>query len=224
MNINDQHEAIMKGSYREWNKTYIGSFSWGSSENMAMWGLYGLPWEDAVRLCIPKEDMLKWIDSIESVELWESGHVQASLHPSEVVLTDIAYVDGFEGSPTVKLTHNQNTRSISGNQNLYGLDRDPGMTGYIKNYAWHYENEVRLKIRLPYDTGHEKIRVNIPREATDAISITTGPCFQWKEDLLFIGLLEAGRINDSGFKHLVKYRPLCSLCQHEHFQRKENNG
>ncbi len=73
MAINDQHEALMKGSWNIWNRTYIGSFSYGSSENMAMWGLYGLPWEDAVRLEIPRVFMLNWIKSIEYVELWNNG-------------------------------------------------------------------------------------------------------------------------------------------------------
>lgn len=36
LHINDQHEAHMKGTWDEWNKTYVGSFSFGHAENMAM--------------------------------------------------------------------------------------------------------------------------------------------------------------------------------------------
>ena len=53
LKINDQHEANKKGVKEVWDRTYIGSFAFGSSENMAMWGLYGLPWEDAIRIAIP---------------------------------------------------------------------------------------------------------------------------------------------------------------------------
>ena len=224
LNINDQQEAITKGAWKVWNKTFIASFSFGSSENMAMWGLYGLPWEDAVRLCIPKREMLNWVASIDHVELWRDGHIHGDITHPNVVLTDLVYVDGIKGSNQLRLTHAQASRTIPNDPRLRDLDKDPRMTGYIKNYAWHYENEVRLKIRLPYDTGYEKIRVEIPRETLDAITITTGACFEWKDELLYIGLCNVGRVFDSGFKHLVKYRPLCSFCQHGQFQRIENHG
>lgn len=58
LNINDQHEALMKGSWSTWNRTYIGSFAYGQSENMAMWGLYGQPETDAIRIAIPRAEML----------------------------------------------------------------------------------------------------------------------------------------------------------------------
>lgn len=32
LNINDQHEALMKGSWSTWNRTYIGSFAYGQSK------------------------------------------------------------------------------------------------------------------------------------------------------------------------------------------------
>ena len=217
LNINDQHEALMKGSWQEWNKTYIGSFSYGAAENMAMWGLYGLPWEDAVRIEIPKEAMTAWVNSINEVELWGSNDplpVNADVH-----LSDIVYVHGQAGSNKMQLTHRDTTMWVTQGSGLMGVDRDPRMTGYIKNYAWHYENEVRLIVRLLHDEGNEKVKLLIPENVLSRIQVVTGPSFQHKSSHLYRCLQNEGRLRESGFRHLVKYRPLCALCSHKNFER-----
>ena len=94
------------------------------------------------------------------------------------------------------------------------------MTGYIKNYAWHYENEVRIRVELTQDTGFEKILLNIPQETIEAMQITTGPYFRWKDDDVYQKLCNENKVLESGFKNLVKYRAICSMCQHEKFLRK----
>ena len=73
--LNDWHEKNRKGAENEWNKTYIGCFACDNyetnideykinydSENMAMWGLYGLPSNEAIRITIPKTKMIDFID------------------------------------------------------------------------------------------------------------------------------------------------------------------
>lgn len=220
LRINDQHEAMMKGSRDEWNKIYIGSFAFGSSENMAMWGLYGLPWQDAVRLSIPKEYMNKWINSINQIQLFENGRTVDYQGGFKISLNDIVYVGGKKGSDNLFLTHYGKSITVSDTYPLYGIDTAPEMTGFIKNYAWQYENEVRLRIRLAHDTNYEKICVSIPEDVINSITVTKGPCFKWKNDDLNHRLIQEGRIIDSGFENLVKYRDLCELCQHKSFLKK----
>lgn len=219
LSINDQHEAIMKGSWEMWNKTYIGSFAFGSSENMAMWGLYGLPWEDAVRISIPKDEMLYWIKNLSYVSLWDNGE-QGIVTPSKISLTDIVYAGGVKGSESLRLTHNDKSFTINQLNELNKLDENPKMTGYIKNFAWRYENEVRIRVELSNDTGYEKIMLRIPQKTIDSIQITTGPYFKWKNDELYEQLCKQNKIEVSGFKNLVRYRDICSMCQHEMFIRK----
>ena len=220
LSINDQHEAHMKGSWEEWNKTYIGSFAFGSSENMAMWGLYGLPWQDAVRLSIPKEKMLHWVSSIKRITLFDDGPVSEYNGGLAITLNDIVYVGGKRGSNNLQLTHYRKSITVSDTYPLYGIDTDPKMTGYIKNYAWQYENEVRIRIRLSHDTGFERISVAVPDNVIDSMVITTGPYFRWKNDNLYCKLSDEDRIIESGFKNLVNYKELCTLCQHESFLKK----
>lgn len=220
LNINDQHEAIMKGSWQEWNKTYIGSFAFGESENMAMWGLYGLPWEDAVRISISKTAMNQWIESIDHVEVWRNNRVVGQVQNAEIALNDVVYVSGQSGSSDLRLTHAGKHSSTSNKRALWGVDRAPQMTGYIKHFAWSYENEVRLRIHVPHDVGSEKILVHIPPEVLDTFSVTTGPSFTWRNSALYDKLSDNGKLNESTFLHLVKYKSLCSMCQHESFEPK----
>ena len=159
LNINDQHEALMKGSWSTWNRTYIGSFAYGQSENMAMWGLY--------LLC----------------------------------------------NNTQKLK----TVNIHG---LKGVDTTPQMTGYIKNAAWRYENEVRIRAELPYSVGKEKIMIKIPDYVLSAITVMEGPSFVYKTDDICKLLHSQYRIAESAFTGLLKYRSLCSLCAHGAFEKK----
>lgn len=219
LNINDQHEALMKGSWEEWNKIYIGSFAFGSSEIMAMWGLYGLPWQDAVRIAIPKEKMNQWVDSIQRIVLFDNGQTIDYKDNFEIGLNDIVYVGGKRGSNTLQLTHYGKSITVSNTYPLYGIDTADKMTGYIKNYAWQYENEVRLRIRLAHDTGYEKISVNIPEDVINSITITTGPYFKWKNEKLYQQFISENRLFESGFKNLVRYKELCDLCQHKHFTK-----
>ena len=221
LNINDQHEAIMKGSWREWNKIYIGSFAFGSSENMAMWGLYGLPWQDAVRLAIPKAKMNNWVNGINHIKLFDNGRTEDFFDRAEISLNDMVYVSGVAGSNSLRLTHYGKHITVSDSFPLYGIDTAEKMTGYIKNYAWVYENEVRLRIRLSHDSGFEKISIPIPDDIIDSFMITTGPYFKWKNNELFSRLTDENRIIESGFKNLVRYKPLCSMCRHKSFERIE---
>ena len=217
--INDQHEPTTKGAFLEWNKTYIGSFSYSSIENMAMWGLYGLPWEDAVRICIPRKGMKKWIDSIATVTTWENGS-NGEVDCDRVFLTDIVYVTGISNSTNVELTHINSSIKTANLPGLQSVEHDPGMTGCIKNSAWQYENEVRLIIKLFEEVNCEKILVEIPDETIASIRVTTGPSFDRTDDDLYQKLKELGKIEDSKFHGLVKYKKLCSMCEQGEFKRK----
>lgn len=220
LSINDQNEAHMKGSWGEWNKTYIGSFAFGSSENMAMWGLYGLPWQDAVRISIPRQKMIQWISSIKRIKLFDNGADSEYNDEIDVTLNDIVYVGGKRCSSDLILKHSGKSITVSDTYPLYGIDTDPKMTGFIKNNAWQYENEVRMRIRLSHDTGYDRISVAVPDDVIDSMMITTGPYFKWKNDNLYRKLISEDRITESGFKNLVNYKELCTLCQHESFLRK----
>ena len=218
LNINDQHEALMKGSWSTWNKTYIGSFAYGQSENMAMWGLYGQPETDAIRIAIPKSAMLNWIHGTKEVYIWDGAPIDSIR--ADVSLNDIVYVSGEARSDDLLLYNNTQKLKTVNIPGLKGVDTTPQMTGYIKNAAWRYENEVRIRVELPYSVGKEKIMIKIPDYVLSAITVMEGPSFVYKTDDICKLLHSQHRISESAFTGLLKYRSLCSLCAHEAFEKK----
>lgn len=215
LRMNDQHEPLAKGDRKEWNRIYVGSFSYGKTENMAMWGLYGQPAQDAVRIEIPRDAMNRWISSVKQVYLWD-GQVVGPIDAG-ITLTDIVYVSGESGSSKLQLTHRDRTMWTTDKPDLYGVDVDRKMTGYIKNYAWHYENEVRLRVELPESTGMEKIAIEIPDEVLNSMKIMKGPSFKYKKDNIYDLMRREGRVEESGFENLLNYRTLCDICGHGGF-------
>ena len=223
--MNDQQECQAKGSQELWNQTYIGSFSYGDSENMAMWGLYSLPWEDAVRISIPKNALLKWISSIDKVyKVTLPVLKKEEIAPlPQVVLSDIVYTDGKQEETATRLYWNNSSMKV-GENHFYDIDHEPEMTGFIKNDAWRYENEVRIHIQFDRDIQSERIGINIPPEVINSLMITAGP--YCSGDLLeriagkIPQLLNTHQVQESGFKRLVNYRTLCSMCGKEPFVRK----
>ncbi len=215
--LNDHHETLVKGTKEIWRKTYIGSFAYGSSENMAMWGLYGLPAQDAVRIAIPKKQMLNWIKNIHSIYLWD-GRKGELIENIKVTLTDIVYAQKKE---TLRLWHDGDRLALNKDVDLNNIDKRPEMTGYVKNSAWSYEKETRIKIELPQEYEYDKIFVDIPDEVIQSLLITIGPCFKSKYDDLYRQLTEKEVIMKSEFFGLLNYKTLCSMCRYQ-FEKEEN--
>lgn len=226
--MNDQHEWQEKGSHETWKRTYIGCFAFGESENMAMWGLYSLPWEDAVRISIPRKAMTNWINNTHNIYSvsFHNGTCERNLLPAQAVvkLSDIVYINGKRYSDSSKLFWNDKSLALSDTPELIGIDQRADMTGFIKNDAWRYENEVRVHIQLENKVSTDKIAIKLSGDIIPSMTITAGPYFSG--DLLqrikekIPQIVHEKQTNQSGFKHLVNYKTLCGMCMHNEFQRK----
>lgn len=51
------------------------------------------------------------------------------------------------------------------------------LTGSIKDAAWSYEREIRLRVDLNYEIADPKVAVDVPDDIMKSIIITTGPRF-----------------------------------------------
>lgn len=218
LKINDQHEWQSKGCISVWEKTYICSFAFGKNENMAMWGLYCLPWEDAVRISIPKKYMEQWINNIKSVFPYNDSISSNPITPSECKLTDIIYINR-EGTDI----YWNDTGIKMKEHNIEGIDKSEIITGLIKSNAWKYENEVRILVRLSNPIIGDRIAITIPDEVINNMVIQTGPYFHGNikeriDDLFTKDNYK--RYDNSSFTNLVKFRSLCSLCRYDHFLKK----
>lgn len=183
-----------------------------------MWGVYGQPETDAIRIAIPRAEMLNWIHGTKEVYIWDGAPIDSIR--ADVTLNDIVYVSGEARSDNLLLCNNTQKLKTVNIHGLKGVDTTPQMTGYIKNAAWRYENEVRIRAELPYSVGKEKIMIKIPDYVLSAITVMEGPSFVYKTDDICKLLHSQYRIAESAFTGLLKYRSLCSLCAHGAFEKK----
>ncbi len=158
---------------------FFTSFSLENSENMGMWSMYGQPWNQGVRISIPRKNFIKWIDSISEVKLVDKGN-KSMLTGFKPSISRVAYVESSEDGSI----NNIKCGEAKPNKNIKNID-SPLLAGYVKDSAWSYEKEIRLRVDLDKsvnDAG-ERVAVKIPDEIFEEMIITTGPRFPENYDL-----------------------------------------
>ena len=226
LSMNDYSEPNEMGAREEWNRIFVGSFSFGSTENMAMWALYGVPREDAVRIAIPKKEMLNWLEEIRHGAEYVGGNrfegfrpTGESFIPGEVSLSDIAYTSNRDRPDYFIQRGDDRLRTID-RPELTGFERDPRLSGYLKTLAWRYENEVRLRVVTPEFTDYEKISVRIPKSLIRSIRVTTGPNYKGSKEFFPPDEDKPLEAAESDYKDMVNYRNICDFCYHGWFEKK----
>lgn len=197
--LNDWHERNRKGVEEEWNNTYIACFASDNyenyidenkvnydSENMAMWGLYGLLSNEAVRITLPCNKMKRLInisqDKLKNNEnfIFTEGirNVENAVSNDKIksiTLTDVFYVKGTNKDiipPEQK--HIQTVLKFNTN-NLHNYFMKKDFTGFVKNYAWNYEKETRIIVKLNKPIDKEFLYIELPDEVIKSFQITLGP-------------------------------------------------
>ncbi len=213
LSLNDQNEGTRKGTYEMWERTYISSFSYGTTENMAMWGLYCVPWEDAVRLTIPRKEMIKWIEETKEIYAYTEFKTYRKINePFELIFSDIVYISDSKSDDKKYLNWNDKSNDVT--SKLKNIETRPSMTGIIKNGAWKYENETRLIIRSNLTVPVKHIAIKVPDYIKHSMKITTGPNFEGKFSQRIGPIDFLPDIQPSHFEDLVKYRSICQKCKH----------
>jgi hypothetical protein len=230
--MNDQQE-IQVGPAKEWDKTFIGSFSWALGENMAMWALYGIPWHEAVRITIPRNAMTEWMEGLKDgtyqiCPVIDNHVVESRITPFDIAINDVAYILSNQRESTSNILYLDKTPFplFDNNRNLWNIRESMEAVGYIKSKAWEYEQEVRIRLRTSSSTPkYEKIALELPDSVVASITLTTGPNFAKCESKLLKKIeTKLTQVNakvkikkQSDFVGLVQYRALCSFCKHEPF-------
>ncbi len=194
--LNDWHEAEVKGDPLYWNKTYIGCFSFDDnkdsdtnnydSENMAMWGLYGIPSEEAVRFSLSAEWMKKLIDFCKNNKeqneniVYLDGKKRNPIKSDDIELISFADVFYVRGTNNDKVSPKQFHNSVKINFkfddcDLHSMLKTWNFTGFVKNYAWHYEKESRIIVRLKDPIDQENIFLLIPKNVIKKFNIVLSP-------------------------------------------------
>ena len=188
--MNDKLE-YENGDPARWNNLFFSSFMCEDKENIGMWSMYAQPWETGVKISIPRETVLQWIK--ETKEIWEISTIDyrptgqkipVDGHSVSLRLSSVAYsnADSLQKGEQEKIRWS--TRS---NTKLKNATQIPELTGYIKDIAWSYEKEIRIKAEIN-DRNTDKIkRVAIPlkENVIEAMVLTSSPLFEGdlKEEL-----------------------------------------
>jgi hypothetical protein len=175
------NDLLEGGQSAEKEKVFIGSFSYGFTENIAMWSMYAIPYNYGVRLRIAKKAMLDFVNCFnESPVLYKakSGKEETVFceEKPELLIADVVYSDRFYLShPSSKTS----TKLFKNNIIKDGeTPQESPLNWCIKDAMWKGENEVRLILKLKHvlsDPNIQKIAIDFSLALKNLI-VTCGPC------------------------------------------------
>lgn len=171
------------GDANHWKDLFFTCFMGEDSESIGMWSMYAQPWEKGVKIGIPKTALRRWAKEIDM--LYEIDPISYQLTgrklnvKEEGVNVKISAVS-YSNIQSRVSSEEQKTVSWSNKRNTLLSDaiHDPILTGYIKDMAWSYEKEVRLKATFENSIGFQRTAVEIPDYVIDNMTITTSPLFE----------------------------------------------
>jgi hypothetical protein len=131
--------------------------------------MYSQPWKDGVKIAIPKRTMFQWMRNIDEIFEISKNNYQPTgrkikiEQASQLRLSCVAYSNSssLESVGSEELV----TWSNQYNRNVKGTISTPCLTGYVKDKAWDYEKEVRLKAEFDNTNGFRHVAVKkMPNE------------------------------------------------------------
>ena len=234
--MNDKLEWKLLGDEQLWTRTFIASFSCVEGESAAMWGLYGKPSNEALRLSFDSALMKQWVKSLREHDGDERTPIVqffgAKGEPGEkcklewkdvdVVFGDILYGGNISGKGDA------GTRYIFRRKELprkvfarFGekFERTAEITGFIKSADWAYEDEARLIVRVHKDaclpigrnvSDIKHVFVPVGKEIMAKVEYMKGPSVSAKLRPMIEEKLKSifpvAFISDSRYKDNLKFR------------------
>lgn len=164
-----------------WNNLFFSSFTCEDKENIGMWSMYSQPWEKGVKITLPRKTVINWIKETKNLLVISPRDLQRTReeiigdgHNVSLRLSAVAYsnADSLQGSEQEKITWS-NTK----NYNIRHPMLLPELIGYIKNIAWSYEKEVRIKAEFNTNSGIQRVAIPLTDKVIRKMTITAGPLF-----------------------------------------------
>jgi hypothetical protein len=173
MNMNDLYEyKLSKATLRK--RSYISCFSRDDNENIAMWAMYGNPWNKGIRIGFKSSSLRKLLkNTTEVYKVDEKFNLieEIKLIPDEKLFHCVSYYKKSEN----RLDWSSEKIYLSSLTGFENITTNPKLHGYIKHKAWSYENEVRLMIRLPDGNEYDRIGIKLTDEIIQELQVMTGP-------------------------------------------------
>ena len=222
--MNDRLE-YMNGDLNRWKNIFFTCFMTDVKENIGMWSMYAQPWEDGVLITIPKKVVIDWIKSTKKIheiscnDFKPTGKVFNIDSDNRVFLSSVAYSNCDNPDGKEKLTW-----STATNTNIENATHIAELTGYVKDSAWDYEREIRIKAVLQDGHNCSRVAIDIPDEVLNAITVVAGPLFRGTiEERLQDEIKRRAAIDRSLFYEKLNIVNICSTCQYRNNGEKDGN-
>ena len=155
---------------------FFASFSLDESENIGMWSMYAQPWEDGVLLCIPVEKLKTWVNS--ECKIYDANKTTkeagSEINGAKISFHAVAYTNAESNNA---IEPDVLTCGEDRNKYFKNIFEHPLLKGYIKDSAWAYEKEYRLRVETDPNEQHDAVAIEIPQDVLDSFEFITGPRF-----------------------------------------------
>lgn len=213
--MNDKLE-YSNGDKERWNNIFFASFMTDAKESIGMWSMYAQPWKDGVSIAIPRKEVRKWIKSVTEIEEISCSDFKPTgkkviidNNSNRLLLSSVAYTNCDNPETDEKITWSSATNTL-----IRNASHIPELTGYIKDSAWDYEREIRIKAVLSEGHGFQRVAINVPDNIFNSMTITAGPLFEGNlEKRLMDKINRQVKANNSLFHNRLSISNACNDCK-----------
>ena len=181
--MNDKKE-LANFPWAQWKRIFYSCFAANETESIAMWSLYGRPWADGISITIQNDFFSEWMRNTSTV-YYLDGHMFHVLPNAELSIVQVAYTNELSKDP-----EGPHILSCNGQQNhyvtnIFGTEADvyeefydpTELAGAVKDIAWSYENEIRIRCDVKDEFVPDCVFIDIPDYIINNMVITAGPMF-----------------------------------------------
>lgn len=155
------------------NNLFFSCFLTEYKESIAMWSMYSQPWEEGVLIRIPIKEMKKWVKGNPLIyEANADKQAVRKIKEATMILHHVVYTNAESMEDNEEETHYCGDEKNVRLTNIYDYKE---LAGYVKNIAWEYEKEIRLRVEVPVDEKCSVVLIDIPKEVLDSFEFITGP-------------------------------------------------
>lgn len=167
-------------SEKDVKNIFFASFMLEQKESIAMWAMYSTPWDDGVKISINGKAFKKWLKKTKYIYQANSKTKKVSDTPiftvdkENIKLSNyvIAYVNDDDSKNEIV------TCGGAKNNIIKGILKNRNLLGYVKNSAWEYEKEYRVRIDVKNDHKFDAVALKMTPELIENIEIVAGPRFK----------------------------------------------
>ena len=210
--MNDKLE-YQNGDTNVWKRIYFSSFMLEEKENIGLWSMYGQPWERGIKIAVPLIVVENWIQKMNilyEVDCRTKQKGRRIFDKADLFACSVAYSntdsDNIDGFDVLKC-------GTVSNDNLRKSRITSKLTGYIKNDAWFYEKEVRIRAEFLAPIEPYRIAVELNDEMISSMIITPSPLFEGNiEGTIRKEVQRSFKVEPSIYHNRLFLSPDCDNC------------